>query len=232
MTRRPSRVLERSSRVAFRTAAKLRRAPAFHPVGTTFAGDAEVDERSGLATAATSQAVVRLSRGIGWDERLPDFHGVAIRFVDAHGPDRHQDLLLTSAGSGPLSAHLLRPTRRFDTGGCSSVLPYRRASGRVVFRCAPLDVGRLVDAPRAVPFVVTLQAAAPLRGWEDVAQVHVVRHAPDLHGVRFDPWNTGPDLHPAGPFNLARRGAYTGSREGAAAMRDAQERARPADGRR
>lgn len=85
---------------AFGTVARLRGARGLHPQGVAFEGQAEVHP-AGVVLAPTGDAevVVRLSRGIGVPHPAPDFNGVAVRFVDAHGSGRHQDVLLTTSFS-------------------------------------------------------------------------------------------------------------------------------------
>src|SRR3954447_3771270 len=89
------------SAVAFAGLSAVRRARVFHPDGAAFSATLDVRgnraERWGvrlLDEEARHRSLVRLSRGIGVPEPLPDILGLAVRVLDAHGPDQHQDLLL------------------------------------------------------------------------------------------------------------------------------------------
>jgi hypothetical protein len=168
-----------------------------------------------LAGRPDPKVIVRLSRGIGLPHPFPDFNGVAVRFVDAHGADRHQDLLLTSAPGIPVLRQTIRPSRTFSRSGFSSVLRYRDRSGRsLLFRIAPLPVDRLSDLEQALPVTLELSAASPFGHWRPLANLHLARVQLDTEAIRFDPWNTGSALRPAGLLNRLRGPAYAGSRAG------------------
>jgi hypothetical protein len=203
----------------FRRVATVRGAPALHPTGVTTKGHATLlpgqgDASVRLAERSRVDVIVRFSRGVGLPSGLPDFNGIAIRFVDAHGTERHQDLLLTSAGSWPLLRHVLLPARRLSARSCSSVLPYRTSSRRsIVFRCSPPPASTLDAITSALPFDLQLQCATAFGRWRDVARVRIDEVEHDLI-IRFDPWNTSGGLTPAGLVNRLRRPAYAGSRAG------------------
>jgi hypothetical protein len=208
-------VLERATERVFAVVARLRRARALHPRGVTLHGRGRVRVESGLADRPEVRVVVRLSRGAGLPHPLPDVHGVAVRFVDAHGAGRHQDLLLSGAGRAPVLRHVLRPALRFDRAGGTTVLPYRRpGGGRLLFGCDPVPVATLVDVPAALPLTISLHEATPLGRWRPVAELQVDEVDPDDLRTRFDPWHTTPVLEPAGLLNRLRRAAYSGSRAG------------------
>ena len=81
-----------------------------------------------LEGAGRHPAIVRLSRGAGLPEPLPDVLGLAMRLLDVHGPGRHQDFLLVSSASPPLGRHLLLPgLGGFGRQTFSSLLAYRFA---------------------------------------------------------------------------------------------------------
>lgn len=218
------RYLDDVTSTVFRWAGRIRRARAFHPVGSAYRATVEVDGE-GLVPALTPgshPAVVRFSRGLGLRRRLPDIHGVAVRVLDAHGPDRHQDLLLSTVVSPGLGRVV--PMVRADlTGGFySSVAPYATPTGRRL-------VGLRIEAPdryelaAAEDMVWTgrcrLQVctAVGFKAWEPVATVAV--HADrldeaDERALGFDPWNTAEAFQPAGWVNRLRRPAYAASRAG------------------
>ena len=207
--------VETATARAFETAARWRRARALHPRGDTFRGTAALTPvGSALGDRAEIAVVVRLSRGIGLPHPVPDFNGIAIRFQDAHGRGRHQDLLLTSALAAPVLRHVLRPAATFAAAGHTTVLPYRRpGGGRIMFRCPPMALERLDDGAAALPFPIALDVATLLGPWERAADLVVTAPEPDA-GPRFDPWNTGDQLIPSGLLNRLRGPAYAGSRAG------------------
>lgn len=208
-------LLRRAVEGAFRALAQLRGARAFHPRGVTFRARATVDLAGGLADREEVDAVVRLSRGAGLPAGLPDVHGVAVRFVDAHGPDHHQDLLLATTFTAPVLRHLLRPTVRLDRADATTLLPYRRPSGeRVAFRAVPPDHATVDAVVAALPERVELLMASLLGPWQRVASVELLEVLDDDLAVRFDPWNTTDELVPAGVLNVLRAAAYVGSRAG------------------
>lgn len=200
-------MLDRLTAWLFRLLAVVRRGRALHPKGRTFAGSARLEPGSHLADRRAVDVVVRRSRGAGLPDRWPDFDGVAIRFLDAHGEGRHQDLLLTTtAGAAPVLRHVLRPVRSPRSAGACTILPLRSPHGPLLFRLDPFD--------DAVPFVLVLRAATPLGRWRTVATIAVDREAPEAATTRFDPWTTGPELVPSGLINRLRGAAYAGSRQG------------------
>lgn len=201
----------------FGAVARLRRDRSLHPRGALLRGTARVHPAgAGLLdprrTGEVVDVYVRLSRGIGLPHPLPDFNGVALRLLDAHGEGRHQDLLLTSSPAPPLLRHVLVPSPSFARIGFSTVLPVRdRAGRRLLFRVPPLAVRRLTELDEALPLVLTVLVASPLGAWEPAATVTLDSTVPSDH-VRFDPWRTGPSLVPSGLLNRLRKPAYSASR--------------------
>ena len=93
-------LLEPVTSVAFRTAARLRGARAFHPRGRAYTAQVRIDaDRApdGFPTGVR-EAIVRFSRGVGLPDAVPDILGIAVRLVDAAGPRVHQDLLMATSG--------------------------------------------------------------------------------------------------------------------------------------
>jgi hypothetical protein len=205
----------------FGGAAALRTARGLHPRGVVLAGRARIaPDGHALAGASAVDAVVRLSRGIGLPHPWPDFNGVAVRLLDAHGAGRHQDVLLTAAGSPPVLRHVLVPVPSFRALGTRSVLRYRAGGRSVVLGADPLDVGTLAEARAGVaggrPLRVRLRVAPLLGRWRLAAEVELtdVVEGPDSEALGFDPWRTGPDLVPIGALNRLRLPAYAASRAG------------------
>jgi hypothetical protein len=76
----------------------------------------EIDTVSALAHGRTvfrpgacHDVVARISSGAGLPDAPPDFFGIAVRLVDAHGPDGHQNLLINSSSRLPVLHHLFLP---------------------------------------------------------------------------------------------------------------------------
>ena len=62
----------------FRSLARLRRAPAVHPRGVTFAAQLMVDHPTPLIPQGDYATTVRLSKGAGTPGRWPDVLGLAL----------------------------------------------------------------------------------------------------------------------------------------------------------
>ena len=223
----------------FYTLAALRRRRSLHPTGVGYQGRLRVpDERPPrpgvplFQAGATHPVLVRFSRGAGLPEPLPDALGVAIKLPDAHGPGVDQDLLLTSSTDRPLLRRLLFPARSFVRGAFSTALPYDLGSERVVLLLvpAPINAGRSAGGGgrRPVGGLAELRAVAA-NGLEfelrtaksfgrsqPLATVTVDAPLPadQTEGLRFNPWTTGPGIHPSGWLNLLRDAAYRASQRG------------------
>jgi hypothetical protein len=208
------------------TTSAIRRARTFHPVGDGFHATFEVSGRGRygapfLDTPAGYDAVVRLSRGAGLPEPLPDVLGVAIRVLDACGPDRHLDLLMVTSGRQPILRHLLLPSLGFENDQFSSVLRYRVGDDHVVFgaRLVGIDTGghvHLSDIGRRVAMdaVHLVIEIASVRGaWKEVGIVRLGNQMDDAQAesLRFDPSNTGGGIGPVGVLQAIRRVSYRAS---------------------
>lgn len=226
-------MLDRLTAGAFRLASSLRGDRAFHPDGVAFTARWEpaggpAGHGSRLLGPDGAETVVRFSRGAGLPHALPDVLGVAVKILDAHGDASDQDLALASSLRGPFLRRLLVPQRDFAGAVFSSIAPYAVAGRRVVVlgdvvrSDAAGPVGhvpfeRLADAPAApVDLRLRLSPGDEVLGWVRVG----ARLPEDLsRDLRFDPWNTGPDLEPVGWLNRLRQPTYAASQEG----RDAPE---------
>jgi hypothetical protein len=182
---------------------------------------------------ATHQALIRFSRGAGLPEPLPDALGVAIKLPDAHGPGVDQDLLLTSSIDRPLLRRLLFPARSFVRGAFSTALPYDFGNERVVLLLVPgrvgirrsagetshRPVGGALAELRAVAansLELELRTAKSFGHSQPLATVTVgpPLSADQTEALRFNPWTTGPGIHPSGWLNLLRDAAYQASQRG------------------
>jgi len=224
----------------FSTLAALRRGRSLHPIGIGYHGwlgvPNEWPTRPGVPlfeVGGRHQALLRFSRGAGLPEPLPDALGVAIKLPDAHGPGADQDLLLTSSTDRPLLRRLLFPARSFVRGAFSTALPYDLGSERVVLLLVPVltDAGRSAGggshrvgggalaelrAATADGLRFELRTARSLGRSRPLANVTVGPPLPadQTEALRFNPWTTGPGIHPSGWLNLLRDAAYRASQRG------------------
>jgi hypothetical protein len=199
---------------AFRTVSSLRSARSLHPDGVVHEARVDLVRPMGRL-AGPRDAVVRLSRAIGLPHALPDVHGLALRFPDAHGDGLHQDFLLATARAH----YLLAPARGFFSLPYSSILPYRIDGALSVVgawattRPAPArdPFDRLAGDVR-----FALALARPTGRWREIGVIRLGRRVPDAEGerLRFNPWNTGGGIEPAGPFMGLREAAYRESQRG------------------
>ena len=149
------------------------------------------------------RAIARLSRGVGLPKPLPDVLGLAVRILDAHGPRRHQDLLVVTSADVPVLHHLFLPGPLGPYGQTySSLLPYRVG-----------DRLRLIGAlPRRPDFDLSLATLSGRWGtpWGRLRLGE--RLAPEASfALRFNVWNCGGGIRPTGPFQGIRDPAYRGS---------------------
>ena len=158
-----------------RLASRLRGERAIHARGRTFTGTVTLPGAAGtgaplLDTAGTYDAVVRFSRSAGLPAWLPDVYGLGVRLVDAHGPGRHQDLLLDATQPAPLLRRLPWPRWDATSAVYSSLLPYDVGGRRVLLGAVIVEIVLL--APLWLVFSddpATLLLALP-----DPAVAHVV----------------------------------------------------------
>lgn len=167
--------------------AALGRTKPFHPRGEIHRATVErvgSASRSGvpwLDEPGETPALVRLSRGIGLPNRLPDIPGLAIR-LDLDG--KPADLLLAGTGTGTLGRLVLHPRRDLRGGPLTSLLPYRSPSG-------PLWLAGVPDGERDYE----LRWSAGTGDWIPFALLHLGSWRPDDRRISFDPvLNTLPGL--------------------------------------
>jgi hypothetical protein len=196
--------------VVFGALSAARRRRVFHPRGAAY--DATLVVHGGARGAelldepARRPCVVRLSRGIGVREPLPDVLGLALRVPDAYGPGAHQDLLMTTAGERPVLRSVFGLARSAERGHYSSVLPYRIGDGHAYIGARPVHAG--ATGPR-----FALEVAPPLGRWAEVGLVELGRPWDDAasDALRFNPFFTGGGIEPVGVLQTLRRRAYAGS---------------------
>jgi hypothetical protein len=208
----------------FGFAAALQGKRALHSRGVTRRGTAQLLGRgSELTFDQRFEVVVRFSRGAGLPAHLPDFNGLAVRFVDALGPGRHRDLLFSSVGSGPFR-HILVPAMDFGAARFSSLLRYRLAGDPVILAADVWPRGLTLDRLRSSdPVRIRLYAIGKGMA-EHLATVAVAEivHDRTLH---FDPGAADDYLVPLGFISGLRAPAYAASQ--AVSIGQARERQSP-----
>jgi hypothetical protein len=207
----------------------LRQSRSLHPKGVVFEATLTVERRNGhhpteaplFYAPGEKTAVVRLSKSVGLPAGVPDLLGLTVRFVDVHGPGKHQDFMLITSGDGAVAHHLMIPALSFFSLPYSSVLPYdiagkTRLVGALQATPAPAP-GRDFDQLLATPDKRFQLALAPLRSrWSPIGELALHDRIPQSQAekIRFNPWNTGGGIRPTGPFMGLRAGAYSGSQAG------------------
>ncbi|MFJ8668884.1 hypothetical protein [Streptomyces sp. NPDC093600] len=235
--------LTRSVQSAARALARRRRRPALHPDGLLFSGVLEIlpsEEEpwsvGWLDRAGRYDVTLRWSRAAGVPVALPDGLGLALKVVDAAGPGRPLDLLLTSSGGGPLTRHLPVPRTDALGGPYSTLSGYRFPDRDRVVAAFPDEPGRrlparpaaIAEALRRHPVRFRLCAAGRGEPWRQFATLTVNGTPPamdmdagtdterDTHvRVAYDPYTARlPDLPPTDRLRALREAAYAGSRQG------------------
>ena len=206
-----STVLGRTLGVVFFLVGMLRtrRRKALHPRGGVRRGQVH---RQGCRTPTgvawidepgTDRVLVRMSRATGFPAFVPDILGLALRVTDGAGRDG--DLLLATAGTGPVGRFVVRPTGRLGHPQ-SSVMPYRTPAGPLLLAALPLAA----DGTR-----FELAWSRLRGGWSPFAVLEVPSDwddAPDPP-LTFDPvLNHMPGLESYAWAAQLRRFAYAGSR--------------------
>jgi hypothetical protein len=198
--------------------ARWRQGKPMHPRGAVF--DA-VLERHGahppvgvpfLDEAGRDDVVVRLSRGAGLPEPLPDLLGLAVRLGPADAP---VDLLLSTTGRGRFTRVV--PTLRRDTASpYCSIMAYRSDAGPLRLGALPTtggvpsDPGPVAAAVRSEPLVFVLAVAGGSEAWRPFARLTLTAPVAELDPeLRFDAVrHPPPGLVPDGPLARFRAPAY------------------------
>ena len=206
--------------------AAARRGKAVHPHGVVYsgrlliAGDATAPRQAGLLTQpAEHEAIVRFSRSVGVPRPIPDLLGMSIRLPGVHGPGRHQDFMLVTSADLPLAHHVFLPATDVQQRPYTSSLPYRAGDDLFLVGALP-DPGSprpsgddefdRLDAAAATGRLRFRFAVAAMMGrFTPVGELWIgERLSGELDALRFNPFNTGGGLAPAGSLNGARDRAY------------------------
>ena len=209
----------------FEVLSRVRGKRIFHPHGIGFRATFQPAEEAGAAFRPLAQgsreAIVRVSRGLGLPEPLPDFFGFAVRLPDVHGAGRHQDFLLASGSARPVLRHIVLPTFGLGCRSFTSLAPYVLDDRKVVVVAIAdpgtprLDLGTL-RSQGAADTVVRLGFATSAGPWEHVADIVLHDRLPvgETEPIGFNPVHTGGGLELAGLINRVRLPAYVGSQKG------------------
>jgi hypothetical protein len=207
--------------------AAVRRGKAVHPHGVVHAGrlvvrhDAPVPRAARLfSEPGEHAALVRFSRSVGVPRPIPDLLGMSIRLPDVYGEHCHQDFMLVSSADIPVVHHLFLPATDVWERPYSSSLPYRAGGERFLIGALPdpdsprpddgdTELERLDAAARTGRLRFQLAIAPVMGRFQPVADLWIGERLPaELDALRFNPWNTGGGLEPAGALNGARDRAY------------------------
>lgn len=207
---------------AFRLASRVRGERAIHNRGRALTGRLTV---SGGGTGVplldepgSYDVLLRFSRSVGLPARLPDILGLAVRVLDAHGPGRHQDLLMDSTLEPPLLRHV--PLPRFDHLGVTygSLFSHDVGGGRLLVGARALPGSPAATALDEVPEDVglALLVATPYGPWRQVGVLRADGELPAPQGrrTRFSPVNSGGGLGPPKLLASWRAQAYPATHVG------------------
>ena len=215
----------------FQTLSAARGKRAFHPHGLVFEAvlTPYVHEPATgieLIDGGERRLLVRCSRALGLPEPVPDILGFAMRFPDAYGPGRHQDLLCVTSWDEPLAHHALVPATGFFARPYSSLLAYATPGGTRLVGVLPVGSGpplgprleQISAAASAGTATFELALSTLMGRFSGVGTIRLGDQLPAEQGerLRFNPWNSGGGLRPTGPLMGLRDPAYSGSQRGAA----------------
>jgi hypothetical protein len=153
-----------------------------------------------LDSAGQDEAVVRVSRGVGLPDALPDVQGLAIK-LELDGAAA--DILLASTGLGRLTRYVLTATRRPSGRPLTSLLPYRSPRGALLLAAVP-------ESEHAYE----LRWAGPVGPWHTFGRLELGAPVGDDLTVSFDPIvNVVPGMTQYSWVRKLREPAYWTARE-------------------
>ena len=212
----------------FRWGSALRHRRVFHPDGVLAEGIVERVAPATIGLPLPSASVVgRISKAVGLPGALPDIIGLALRIVPQADFTTDWDILLASAGSGPIGRTVgLRPVTSWTGSTLTTLAPlrYREINwwlrGRVTTKMAGSGVA--LDSVRNQlehgEIEIELDQARGTSQFCPLAHVTLTRifHPQLGDDVSFDPvlhTAQGVELYPRWLADLRAR-AYDDSREG------------------
>lgn len=206
--------------------AAARGGKAVHPAGVVYGGRLTVEDSPHapvasqlLGTPAEHPVLLRFSRSLGVPRPIPDLLGVSLRVLDAYGAGRHQDFMLVSSVDLPVLHHIFVPAGDTQQRPYSSSLPYRAGDetfivGVVPDAHSPRPPGRdefdRLDRAAATGRLTFGLAVAAIGGrFRRVGTLRVGERLPQsVDALRFNPFNSGGGMAPAGVLNRLRDYAY------------------------
>lgn len=217
----------------FGLASRGRGRRSLHPDGAGFEATLTVDPARSFGSRLIDEpgdhrCLVRLSRAVGLPERYRDILGLAVRVLDADGATV-QDLLFSSvAGDGPITRHLLAPTRSFAGGPLSTILSYRTPAARLTLVArggsnepdltTSLEFAAQAFTDHELVFALQACVDGTLTGLGHLCGGRRLS-VEETEALCFNPYHAAADLQPAGVLNALRRRAYAASQRGRGAGR-------------
>ncbi|MBN4926925.1 hypothetical protein IEU95_08785 [Hoyosella rhizosphaerae] len=207
------------TRVVAQAAAGFRRSRRlFHPWGECFAGTITLLVPGTLGIREEYPCLVRLSKGLGFVGAVPDALGLAIRI---ERPQPWDVLMVSSAGTGVLGRLIITPSALWTRPCYSTLMPYQRADGELMWLHAralgghTVSVRRnaLTEAIKGAPLGFELLSGASNGAVHWVGELTLERTAEP--GLSFDPGVNQVEylrLYP-GWLTAIRSSAYLGSRQ-------------------
>jgi hypothetical protein len=206
--------------------AGIRGGKAVHPSGVVYRARLVIDGAAAaprgaalLSEPSTRCALMRFSRSVGLPRPCPDLLGISLRVPDAYGRGRHQDVLMVSSIDLPVLHHVFVPAGDVQQRAYSSSLPYRAAGNTFLLGVTPDpasprppggdEFDRLGRAAATGRLAFGLAVASIWGRFRRVGALHIEDRLPDtVDALRFNPFNCGGGLEPAGWLNRLRDYAY------------------------
>lgn len=192
-----------------RVASAVRGERIIHAKGTAWAAEltllpAADDLGVALARGPRSRPVlVRLSRGAGLPDVLPDVLGLALRIPDADGAGRPQDLMLATGARSWLGRRVLVPRRHYAAATYTSLISYEIGGRDLLVAALPDGDGFLLAT-----------AAGTRAAWVPWARLDLGAALPAVQErqLEFSIRNDAGGFRIGGRWRAARAGAYDAAR--------------------
>jgi hypothetical protein len=211
----------------FEAASALRHARVFHPDGVLARGAIErvAAPGDGLPVTSSDNVEARLSKGIGTPGPLPDVIGLAVRLPPEPFAPTPWDILLASAGSGPLTRVAgLRPVMSWTGSTMSTLMALRyddhnwwlRARMTTHINGFGVSTAAVRRRLRTGPLEFQIDQACGTAPFTPLARLTLHDVMTPSHDVAFDPvQHTAPDVALVpGWLSGLRAQAYARSRRG------------------
>lgn len=200
--------LGRAVDLVVHAASAVRGERVIHAKGTAYDGELTLlagAEKLGVPLvkgALKRPVLVRLSRGAGLPDQLPDVLGLAIRIPDADGAGHPQDLMLATGGGSPLARRLLIPRWDYRGSTYTSLISYEIGGRDLVVGALPHDGG------------FRLATAEGGGAWTPFAELTIGPTLPEERGrdLSFSIGNDAGGFRIGGRWRAARAGAYDAAR--------------------